>query len=181
MKSPNRGRAVPNLSEASVPDRGGRSEAAEPEAEERTGVDRVVRRRLCLVPDLEPRGRGLRDSDRLDGADLDGTAQGNRLPAVRLHLHGQRRRRSRADRAGRQARAGGSCRGPARIAASNRAVGDMPSFTGDRIYVMKDGLSLPFLGGRAGSSSSGGTWPSSSFPKSPRCATSSGWSACPTR
>ena len=27
------------------------------------------------------------------------------------------------------------------------AVGDLPSYTGDRVYVMKDGLSLPFLGG----------------------------------
>jgi signal peptidase I len=27
------------------------------------------------------------------------------------------------------------------------AVGDSPSYTGDRIYVMKDGLALPFLGG----------------------------------
>ena len=29
------------------------------------------------------------------------------------------------------------------------AVGDSPSYTGDRIYVMKDGLSLPFLSGAA--------------------------------
>jgi signal peptidase I len=29
-------------------------------------------------------------------------------------------------------------------------IGDTPSYTGDRIYVMKDGLSLPFLGGARG-------------------------------
>ena len=47
------------------------------------------------------------------------------------------------------ARARGSRGGPARIAASKPPVGDAPSFSGDRIYVMKDGLSLPFFA-RAG-------------------------------
>ena len=39
------------------------------------------------------RGRGVCDSDRLDGADADGPAQGRRLPEVRLSLPGQRERR----------------------------------------------------------------------------------------
>ena len=146
MKSPNRGRTGSRAQAGLVGGRSGRPEVAEPEAEERTRVDRVVRDRLRLVPDLEPRGRGLRDPDRLDGPDLDGTPQGNCLSAVRLHVYGQRRS-AKSNRAGRAASTGrrvesGTCEN----CRFESAVGDTPSFSGDRIYVMKDGLSLPFFG-----------------------------------
>ena len=39
------------------------------------------------------RGRGVRHSDRLDGADADGPAQGRRVPEVRLPVPGERERR----------------------------------------------------------------------------------------
>ena len=44
MKSPNRGRTRPEPEKGLVAGRGGRPEGAEPEAEERAGVDRVIRR-----------------------------------------------------------------------------------------------------------------------------------------
>ena len=50
------------------------------------------------------RGRGLRDSHRLDGADADGAAQGSALPRVRLSLSGRRQQRSRGN--GRSSAAG---------------------------------------------------------------------------
>src|SRR5205807_12698 len=52
---------------------------ASPEAQARARVDRVVRRGVPGLPDLEPRGRRVRDPDRLDGADPVGAASGDRL------------------------------------------------------------------------------------------------------
>ena len=57
-------------------------------------------------------------------------------------------------------------------------VDDSPSFSGDRIYVMKKAWLSPLSRRRARSGPRGGRSPSSSCPRSPRSATSSGWSAC---
>ena len=99
-------------------------------------------------PDLEPRGGGVRDPDRLDGSDVDGTPQGNRLSRSAVTLYTVNADReveptAKENSASRRVRSG-TCEN-CRFEAS---VGDAPSFSGDRIYVMKDGLSLPFFGAR---------------------------------
>ena len=103
-------------------------------------------------------------------------------PRVRLHVYGQRRPRGRSGGPGAGDRPRGSSRGRARTAASSAAVADAPSFSGDRIYVMKQGLSLPFCRrGGPGQAQAVGRGGLQAARKSPRSATSSGWSACPTR
>ena len=118
--------------------------SASPQDKKWPRICRVVRRRVRGVPDLESRGRRVRDPDRLDGADVDGAPQGNRLPGVRLRYYGQRRPRGRCGRR----RLGAAQRiesGTCENCRFECPVGDAPSFSGDRIYVLKEGLSLPFL------------------------------------
>ncbi len=91
MKSPNRGRTRPEPEQASPP-----AAAAVPKARSRkpkSGRESIESFVVVFVSFLiwSLEAEGLRDPDRLDGPDLDGTPQGNRLPAVRLHVYGQRR------------------------------------------------------------------------------------------
>ena len=181
MRLLSRGRAFPASERASSPGLYTSDQYPEPQIKEQARVDRVVRRRVPGVPDLEPRGRGLRDPDRLDGADPDGPSQGDRLPAVRLRLYGQCRPRGRAGGAG-------GPHGPAGRLGHLRELpvrmrGRRPAELLGRSHLCHERrLSLPLLRRRpARSGSSGGTWRSSSSPKSPRSATSSAWWACPTR
>ena len=83
---------------------------------------------------------------------LDGQAQGDRLPAMRLCLHRQRRSRGRfvGNRTEHRRRAfeSGTCVN----CRFESTVDQEPSFSGDRVYVMKLGASVPFLGGAAAQS-----------------------------
>ena len=113
--------------------------------QEWTRVDRVVRRRVLssfLIWSLEAEGFVIPTGSM--ATTLMGRHKEISCPQCG-YVYTVNADREVEQTAGSLDRAGGSTRGPARIVDSNPRSSDAPSFSGDRIYVMKNGLSLPFL------------------------------------